>query len=145
MKMCWKRTLFALWFLSQTLSLALPARIAGIPPVRQAEFLAAETGAPNRAAFKAYIDSLRAAEAARIKAAASQAQMAERGTIMAGTGGRVPFRDAPRVATEYGGNASDWVKMKSSSFTAPNGTKFEVHWVENIVTGQRVEFKTKFP
>jgi RHS repeat-associated protein len=104
-----------------------------------------ESGACNRALFEAYKDSLRAAEAAQVKAAASQAQMAERGTIMAGTGGRVPFRDAPRVAAQYGGKASDWVKKTSSAFTAENGTKFEVHWVENIVTGQRVEFKTKFP
>jgi hypothetical protein len=105
---------------------------------------AAESGAANRAAFEAYKGSLRAAETAQIKAAASQAQMAEQGTIMAGAG-RTVFRGASRVAAEYGGNASDWVKKTSSSFTAPNGTKFEVHWVENIVTGQRVEFKTKFP
>jgi len=36
-------------------------------------------------------------------------------------------------------------KMSSNSYTAPDGTKFETHWVENIKTGERVEFKTKFP
>jgi len=75
---------------------------------------------------------------------ASQAQMAESGTTMSGAGGRVAFRDAQRVASEHGGNAADWVKKTSSSFTDGKGTRFETHWVENIKTGQRVEFKTKF-
>jgi RHS repeat-associated protein len=79
------------------------------------------------------------------KSLASQSQMSESGTIMAGSGGRVAFRDAQRVAEQYGGNASDWVKKTSSSYTARDGTQFETHWVENIKTGQRVEFKTKFP
>jgi hypothetical protein len=26
-----------------------------------------------------------------------------------------------------------------------DGTRSETHWVENVVTGQRVEFKPKFP
>jgi RHS repeat-associated protein len=76
---------------------------------------------------------------------ASQGQMAEAGTIMAGPGGRVPFRDALRLVSEFGGKALDWVKKTSSSFTDGKGTRFETHWVENIKTGQRVEFKTKFP
>jgi hypothetical protein len=79
------------------------------------------------------------------KSLASQSQLGEAGTIMAGPGGRVPFRDAPRVAQQYGGSPSDWVKKSSSSYTARDGAKFETHWVENIQTGQRVEFKTKFP
>ena len=79
------------------------------------------------------------------KSLASQAQMSEAGTTMAGAGARVPFRDAARIAKEYGGSASDWVKKSSSSHTARDGTTFETHWVENIRTGQRVEFKTKFP
>lgn len=79
------------------------------------------------------------------KSLASQAQMGEAGTTMAGAGARVPFRDAQRVAREYGGNAADWVKKTSSSHTARDGATFETHWVENIRTGQRVEFKTKFP
>lgn len=64
---------------------------------------------------------------------------------MAVQGTNVPFYNANRVAQQYGGNASDWVKMRSSSHLAPDGTRFETHWVENIRTGQRVEFKTKFP
>jgi len=78
------------------------------------------------------------------KSLASQAQMGEAGTTMAGAGARVPFRDAQRVANEHGGNAADWVKKSSSSYTAKDGTRFETHWVENVKTGQRVEFKTKF-
>jgi RHS repeat-associated protein len=79
------------------------------------------------------------------KSLASQAQMGEVGTTMAGAGARVPFRDATRVAKEHGGNAADWVKKSSSSYTARDGATFETHWVENVRTGQRVEFKTKFP
>lgn len=79
------------------------------------------------------------------KSLASQAQMGEVGTTMAGAGARVPFRDAARVAKEHGGNAADWVKKSSSSHTARDGATFETHWVENVRTVQRVEFKTKFP
>ncbi|MFN7813650.1 MAG: RHS repeat-associated core domain-containing protein, partial [Planctomycetia bacterium] len=79
------------------------------------------------------------------KSLASQAQMGEVGTTMAGAGARVPFRGAARVAKEYGGNAVDWVKKTSSSHTARDGATFQTHWVENVRTGQRVEFKTKFP
>jgi len=79
------------------------------------------------------------------KQLASQAQMGEVGEIMAGAGGRVAFRDAQRVAQAHGGDAADWVKKKSSSYLSRDGTRFETHWVENIRTGQRVEFKTKFP
>lgn len=52
--------------------------------------------------------------------------MGQVGETMAGVGGCVAFRDAQRVAQQYGGNAADWVKKTSSSY-------------------QRVEFKTKFP
>lgn len=121
-------------------------------------FSAAVGGALNGAA--AAIRVLRALNAAKIAATgaksatdglrlskylASQAQMGEVGEIIAGTGGRVPFRDAGKIARQYGGKAADWVKKRSSSYTAKDGTQFETHWVENIKTGERVEFKTKFP
>ncbi len=61
---------------------------------------------------------------------------------MAGPGS-VIFRDAARVAKEYGGGIQDWVKKSSSSSVSTNGVSFETHWVENVKTGQRVEFKTK--
>ena len=41
--------------------------------------------------------------------------------------------------------SSGRVVPRSSSYTAPDGTKFETHWYENVRTGQRVEFKTKLP
>ena len=74
---------------------------------------------------------------------ASQAQMSEAGKIIAGAGSRLPFRDAPRIAKTYGGNVNEWVKKTSSSYLAKDGTRFESHWVENLITGQKVEFKTK--
>jgi len=85
-----------------------------------------------------------AAEGLRLaKSLASEAQLTEVGTIMAGSGGRTIFRDAGRVAQQYGGSPGDWVKKTSSTFIATDGTKVETHWVENIKTGQRVEYKTK--
>jgi RHS repeat-associated protein len=112
----------------------------GIYAAREARILA------QSAAEEAGAVASNAANALRLsKSLASEAQMGEAGTVMAGQGGRVAFRDAARIAKEYGGNAADWVKKTSSSFTAKDGTQFETHWVENLQTGQRVEFKTKFP
>ena len=37
------------------------------------------------------------------------------------------------------------VAAQCCSIFFSKGTRFETHWVENIKTGQRVEFKTKFP
>ena len=54
------------------------------------------------------------------------------------------LRDSPRLASIYGGDAAVWAKMRSSSYTAADGVRFETHWYENIRTGTRVEFKTKF-
>lgn len=77
------------------------------------------------------------------KSLASAEQMGEVGTAIAGKGSKVAFRDAGRVASKYGGDAADWVKKTSSSYSAADGVKFETHWVENIKTGKRVEYKTK--
>ncbi len=85
-----------------------------------------------------------AADAVRLKKSlASIDQVGQPGAIMAGQGERVPFRDAPRIANDYGGNASDWVKKTGTSYKAPDGISFETHWVENLTSGQRVECKTK--
>jgi RHS repeat-associated protein len=86
-----------------------------------------------------------AADASRLaKSLASQQQMWEPGLPIAGPGTKRPFRDALRVAAEYGGKPEDWVKMTSRSYRAMDGTQFETHWVENMHTGVRVEFKTRF-
>ena len=75
------------------------------------------------------------------KQLASEAQMAESGRTIIGSG---KLTEAARLAKQYGGKAVDWVKKSSSSFTK-NGTTFETHWYENIITRIKVEFKTKFP
>jgi RHS repeat-associated protein len=74
---------------------------------------------------------------------ASQQQMNEKGVLIAGSGASKPFRNANHAAAQYGGNASTWVKKSSSTFTAPDGTKFSTHWIEHVETGERREFKTK--
>ena len=76
---------------------------------------------------------------------ASEQQMGEVGTPIAGAGTSTPLREAERLAEQYGGNASDWSKMGSTSYTGSDGRIFETHWYENDVTGARTEFKTKFP
>lgn len=75
------------------------------------------------------------------KSLASRSQMSEAGSTIAG--GTSKFRDSVRIAKDHGGSATDWVKKSSSSYTARDGSRFETHWVENVRTGQRVEFKTK--
>ena len=77
------------------------------------------------------------------KSLASQAQMAEAGSVIAGGQTGTAFRDAARYAQRYGGEAVDWVKKTSSTYRAADGTAFQTHWVENLVTGMRVAYKTK--
>jgi filamentous hemagglutinin len=67
------------------------------------------------------------------------------GNVMAGNGSSVPLRDAPRLAAEYGGSPKDWSKVSSSSYTASDGSLFEVHAYRNAITGQVVEPKTIQP
>ena len=44
----------------------------------------------------------------------------------------------------YGGKASDWVKRISSHWSGSDGMQLETHWYENVATGLRTEFKSKF-
>ena len=76
---------------------------------------------------------------------ASEQQVGEAGLPIAGRGTNTVLRDSPRLAAKYGGQPGEWAKMSSSSYTGADGRVFETHWYENGVTGQRVEFKTKFP
>jgi filamentous hemagglutinin len=64
------------------------------------------------------------------------------GKSVSGSGVGVILRDAPRLAAEYGGNASDWSKITSSSYKATDGTVFEIHAYRNTVTNQVVEPKS---
>jgi len=68
--------------------------------------------------------------------------MSEVGKVIAGEGSKTVFRNAATYARKFGGRAVDWVKKSSRSYTARDGTRFETHWVENLQTGQRVDFKT---
>lgn len=74
----------------------------------------------------------------------SEAQMGEKGQAIAGTGTGKDLRVADRLARDYGGDAAEWQKRTSSHHGDPGGRGFETHWYENIRTGDRVEFKTKF-
>jgi RHS repeat-associated protein len=81
------------------------------------------------------------------KALASEAQTAKilagKGEAVAGAGTKTEFRDAGRVAAEHGGQAKDWSKVSGGNHVAKDGTKIETHAVENKVTGQVQELKTK--
>jgi hypothetical protein len=70
-------------------------------------------------------------------------QMGEPGKIIFGGGSKPPFRDADKFAQEFGGGAADWVKKVSNTRVLSDGKTWQVRWVENIKTGQRVNFKTK--
>lgn len=108
---------------------------AVIPGLSQAKLARSAVKAVNSSAHLS-TNSIKLA-----KQLASEAQMAEKGITIIGPG---KLNAATRLAREYGGNAADWVKKSSSSFTK-NGATFETHWYENISTGLRTEFKTKFP
>ena len=81
------------------------------------------------------------------KSLASEAQtaklMAGEGEKIAGAGTKTELRDAPRLAAEHGGKASDWSKVSGGSHVAKDGTKIETHGYQNAKTGQVVEPKTK--
>ena len=80
------------------------------------------------------------------KQLASEAQLAELrstgGTPMAGHQLDKPIRDVNRLVAEHGGRAADWRKISSRSYTATDGTRFEIHAYWNTVTKQLVEPKS---
>ncbi len=95
------------------------------------------------AARAALAESTSAVQALNLsKSLASEAQIAEVGTRIAGEGAKEIFRDALKAAERYGGSASDYVKMSSSAFAAKDGMKMSTHWIQNIVTGSQHEVKT---
>jgi RHS repeat-associated protein len=53
------------------------------------------------------------------------------------------INDIARFVETYGGKASDWAKMSGRSFKSSTGKQIEVHWYENVLSGERYEFKTK--
>jgi RHS repeat-associated protein len=75
---------------------------------------------------------------------ALSAAQAGRGISIAGAGARSgkQIDDIARLLRTYGGEVADWAKR--SVGRTVNGVKVEVHWYENMRTGQRVEFKTPY-
>ncbi|HEX7773710.1 MAG TPA: hypothetical protein VF435_14920 [Pyrinomonadaceae bacterium] len=69
--------------------------------------------------------------------------VAGKGTPIAGSGTSTVLRDAPRLAAEHGGLASEWAKVKSWNYKAADGLTYEIHAYQHIPTGKVVEFKTK--
>jgi RHS repeat-associated protein len=89
-----------------------------------------------------------AAQAVKLeKSLASEAQTAKvlagEGEKIAGAGTKTELKDAPRLAAEHGGKASDWSKVSGGSHVAKDGTKIQTHGYQNSKTGQVVEPKTK--
>jgi RHS repeat-associated protein len=77
---------------------------------------------------------------------ASEAQMAELragGITMAGVGHQRGIDDIDRLIASYGGQVSDWAKIKSSHYK-DGVMSFETHAYRNVSTGEIVEPKTKF-
>ena len=64
------------------------------------------------------------------KQLASESQLSQvaagQGKAIAGAGTSEILRDAPRLAAQHGGNASEWAKVTSWSYKAADGTKIEV-------------------
>ena len=81
------------------------------------------------------------------KQLASEAQMAEiisgSARSIAGFGSKLPLRQADRLAIDYGGEAANWQKVSSHSYSASDGAQFEIHAYRNAETGLVVEPKTK--
>ena len=71
----------------------------------------------------------------------------EEGKIIAGAGHKKHIKDIDRLVVAYGGHKSDWVKKSSSNINkAPlydKSYKKEIHWYENIKTGEKFELKIK--
>lgn len=59
------------------------------------------------------------------------------GKAIAGAGTKVPLRDVDRLVMQYGGNASDWVKVTSTA-----RGHLQTHAYRNVVTGEVVEHKS---
>jgi hypothetical protein len=80
------------------------------------------------------------------KQIASEAGLAEilagEGEPFAGAGSGEIFRDAERVAAEYGGEASEWAKVSSKAFRAADKATIETHAVQHMPTGRVEEIKS---
>ena len=67
---------------------------------------------------------------------ASKQQLDETGVPIAGSGSSVPLHDVNRLTTQYGGQTSDWSKMSSSQHISPDGRKFEIEALMELLQQQ---------
>ena len=62
--------------------------------------------------------------------------------VFAGRGTKIEFRDAPKYANRYGGEASAWQHAKGIGIVnTPGGdTKAELHWIQCDGIGKKEMF-----
>lgn len=71
----------------------------------------------------------------------------QKGLVIAGSGHTTPIHSINNLIATYGGKAEDWAKMTSKSIEFKEGvvlkpnTKIQLHWYENLKTGERVLVK----
>jgi RHS repeat-associated protein len=75
----------------------------------------------------------------------SDAKQGVGGRVIAGAGHSRKIDDVARLTSQHGGDAGDWAKVAGQTRTGPGGISQQVHWYENVKTGQRVEFKPTNP
>jgi len=76
-----------------------------------------------------------------------QTILKEESRVMAGAGHIKAIKDINRILKSYGGTKHDWAKMTSKDLNQTGIVKatkgIELHWYENIKTGQKIEPKVK--
>lgn len=70
------------------------------------------------------------------------ASLADTRLVIAGSGADRSIDDLNRLVATYGGDAADWQKIRSTTFTAEDGSKFSIHAYRNSATGEVFEPKT---
>ncbi len=95
------------------------------------------------AAGTAILDATGGAEAPAVDIAAGRAAlsdlMAGEFRVMAGSGSGKAFR----AAANLGGNAADWAYVTSTQVWEHGGYRYQAHWAENLLTGERAMAKLK--
>jgi hypothetical protein len=75
----------------------------------------------------------------------SDAQGGVAARTIAGHGSSRAIDEVTRLTGRYGGDAGDWAKKVGATRSGPGGISQQIHWYENVRTGQRVEFKPTNP
>jgi hypothetical protein len=92
--------------------------------------------------FKLHPKAPQTAEMLRFELAV-QEKMGEAGRHIAGAGTTKALWDKERILRDYGGRIEDWAKKSSDKFKTYSNQEVELHWLENIKTQRRVEYKIK--